>query len=267
LSERADLEIVEAELVRLEAELFASVPVRRDEIVRLLDTRYDHLPTPIRRTEASTGFAHTEPARVSCPDCLANDKVMFGCVTCGGRGYTQEKRTRDPYSKSDKVVPYGFDGSRHDATRARDRQIETLATQLRPAIEIDEDKDADAPGRDYAWVSARKRMYARFDYAALDRALEQLHLARPGANPYSDASLLFLDGRMPETIRAPDLEEPEEAQVAQGRVARAAGPVVFQKRDDEIRRAVLEARIPTGAVALTWGISVSQVNRIVADAA
>jgi hypothetical protein len=261
------LEIVEAELVRLEAELFASVPVRRDEIVRLLDTRYDHLPTPIRRTEASTGFrSHGACARF-VPGLLGERQ---GDVRLRD---VWRARLHRGEAHAGSVLEVGQGRAvrlrrvRHDATRARDRQIETLATQLRPAIEIDEDKDADAPGRDYAWVSARKRMYARFDYAALDRALEQLHLARPGANPYSDASLLFLDGRMPETIRAPDLEEPEEAQVAQGRVARAAGPVVFQKRDDEIRRAVLEARIPTGAVALTWGISVSQVNRIVADAA
>ena len=162
------------------------------------------------------------------------------------------------------VVAYGADGSRHDHTYARDRQIETLAQQLRPASEIDELADANAKG--YAWEEARKTMYRRFDYEALDRALEQLYLARPGANPYSDASLAFIDLRMPDVIRAPGAE-PAEAQLAQGPVARAAGPVALRKRDEEIRRAVLEAGIPTSDVARTWGISVSQVNRIVAQAA
>lgn len=274
------MEVVEAELARLEAELFAPAPPelleRRVAIGRLLATRNDHLPEPLRRTEASSGFVHGAPTRVTCEDCLANDAVMFGCETCGGRGYTEVKQARDPYA-TDKVVPYGFDGSRHEAVRARDRQIEILGNQLRPAPSEAELLE-EANHHPYAWERARKRMYRLFDYGRLDRALDALRqadaeahgaLLAAGACSIDDGlrGLAFLSDHLPVELRVPEFSTAQSEVRVVGKVERAAGRRVRSLRDAEIRRAVLEAGIPTSNVASQWGISVSQVNRIVADAA
>lgn len=233
---------------------------RRNAIVRLLDTRHEHLPEPVRRSEASPGFVHSTPARLSCPDCLANGKAMFGCSTCGGRGYTEEWRSRDPYA-TDKVMPYGLDGSRHEATRARDRQIDSLAQQLRPATDIDELADANA--HPYAWERARKRMYDLYDFAALDRALEGLHHAFPGRSPRSDGGLRFLDEHLPVPLRVPEDQATVENINARGR---HADPRALSQRDNAIVRAITGGA-PTEHVALSFGISVSQINKIVRGAA
>lgn len=235
---------------------------RRNAIIRLLDTRNEHLPEPVRRSEASTGFAHTEPTRVSCPDCLANGKAMFGCETCGGRGYTEEKRDRDPYSLSDKVVPFGFDGSRHDATRARDRQIDSLGQQLRPPpseAKLLEEANRSA----YAWERAREQMYRKYDYASLDRALEALQHAFPGRSPRSDGGLRFLDEWLPHPLRAPG-DQPVVVNItARGRHADTRA---LSQRDAAIIRAITGGA-PTEHVALSFSLSVSQVNKIVRGAA
>lgn len=284
---------------------------RRDAIVRLLRTRDDHLPEPVHRTEASRGFVHSDPDNTeACPDCLANDRVMFGCETCGGAGRVAAPRSRDPYAK-DVVVAYGLDGSRHEATRARDRQIEILGQQLRPASTVDEIEDANR--HPYGWELARRRKWGLFDYATLDRALdllmvadaaaatavEKLHVHRriwpePAGSPTArrqpwhiepigemaaalERGLVFIDERMPggalaaldaegkpRKLRAPGVE-PEVRIVA--RVQRSAGDRARELRDVEIRRAVLDARLPTADVARTWSLSVSQVNKIVRSAA
>lgn len=271
---------------------------RRDAIVRLLRTRDDHLPEPVHRTEASRGFVHSDPDNTeTCPDCLANDRVMFGCETCRGAGRVAAPRSRDPYAK-DVVVAYGLDGSRHEATRARDRQIEILGQQLRPASTVDEIEDANR--HPYGWELARRRKWGMFDYAALDRALdllvvadaaaasavEKLHVHRriwpePGGSPTTrrqpwhiepagamaealERGLVFVDERMPEKLRAPGVEP--EVRIVAG-VQRSAGDRARAMRDAEIRRAVLEARIPTADVAATWALSISQVNKIIRTAA
>jgi hypothetical protein len=251
---------------------------RRNAIVRLLGIRYEHLPTPVRRVEIASGFVHggldkkgQHKRWLTCPDCLTNDKVMFGCETCGGRGRIPDAG-RDPMSKSKDVVPYGADGSRHDLAYARDRQIETLRQQTRPAAEVDE--AADAKANPYAWERARARLYAKYDLAVLEREIEWLRLHFPGVKlrggcrgngPSGCFALGYLDMVLPDPLRAPGSQPP--VQLATGRVARAAGPDVFARRDAEICRAVLEAKIPTGDVARTWGLSVSQVNKIVSQAA
>lgn len=250
---------------------------RRDAIIRLLRGRDEHLPEPgHRRSEASAGFAHKEPALVSCPDCLANDRTMFGCETCGGRGYTEEKRDRDPYSLSDKVAPFGFDGSRHDASRARDRQIESLKQQLRPASKVDE--LADANENPYSWERARKRMYRSFDYAALDLALEQLRVADDGASRALHAvyiyawrsepagpllaacerGLSFLDGRLPEKLRAPAEPGPLVNMAARGRHADKGA---MAQRDAEIRR--LSQQVPIAELEARFGLKKSALYEII----
>jgi len=43
---------------------------RDDQIVRLLDTRFDGLPEPTRRDHAAAGFVHKTIVREACTDCL-----------------------------------------------------------------------------------------------------------------------------------------------------------------------------------------------------
>lgn len=237
-------------------------PDRHAAIVRLLDTRHEHLPEPVRRSEASTGFAHTEPAHVSCPDCLANDKVMFGCETCGGRGYTEVKRERDPYSLSDKIVAFGFDGSRHDASRARDRQIDSLKQQLLPARSEAELLE-EANRSPYAWERAREQMYRRYDYAALDRAIEWLRDALPGVSLFGRLALSYFDVVLPDPLRAPGDQLAVVNTTARGR---GADPRALEQRNAAVR-ADIDAGVPTAEVAASFGLSVRQVNNIVQQAA
>jgi hypothetical protein len=153
---------------------------RRQAILRLLETRDDNLPESSRRPDGVSGFVHHEKATETCPDCLANDRVMFGCETCGGRGVVERYRERDPYSVNEKTQKYGLDGARHDAAHARDRQIEMLGRQTRPAMSESQLLE-EANREPYAWELARKRMYRLFDYEALDRVLDELRAHDPDA--------------------------------------------------------------------------------------
>jgi hypothetical protein len=223
---------------------------RRDAIVRLLRTRDEHLPEPRHRTETMAGFVHRAPARISCPDCLANDKAMFGCETCGGRGYTEEHRERDPYAV-DQVMPFGLEPDFREANRNRDRQIEILGQQLRPASKVDELEDANR--HPYAWERARAAMYRRFDYGALDCALEQLRLLddlayrmlhsvhvygwfthiTPAVEAICDRGIAFLDEQLPDPLRAPE-PIPSAEQKIVGKLERAAGASARAIRDARI---------------------------------
>jgi hypothetical protein len=198
---------------------------RRNAIIRLLETRDDNLPLSTRRDHSSSGFVHNAPARVSCPDCLANDRIMFGCETCKGRGHIEEHRARDPYAV-EKVQPYGIDATRHERARERDAQIARLDAQTREPWKTDRDELADAQKHPYAWEIARRRMYDRHDYRALDTALELLRnfnpqlsaavvsvysygLVEPSATLEAaiERGLCFIDRLMPAPIRAPGGEK------------------------------------------------------------
>lgn len=265
---------------------------RREEIIRLLRTRDDHLPEPVRRTEASRGFVHSDPDNTeTCPDCLANDRVMFGCETCHGAGRVAAPRSRDPYAK-DIVVAYGLDGLRHEATRARDRQIEILGQQLRPASTVDEIEDANR--HPYGWELARRRKWGLFDYAALDRALdllvaadaaaatavEKLHVHRriwpePAASPTTrrqpwhieptgamtealERGLAFIGERMPDPLRAPSAQAPPVNIAAKGRHADKGA---MEQRNAEIRRLSKHATIPE--LEAQFGLKKSALYEIV----
>lgn len=157
---------------------------RRTQIVALLQTRDDHLPQPVRRDHSSAGFVH-EPQTRTCPDCLANGRVLKGCETCRGTGEVTntdcialpdvlpgDGTSKDPYA-TDKPTPYGLDSTRHDRGYARNAEITRLAQQTR-TFATAADELADANLHPEGWELLRARKWRNFDYRALDVALERL---------------------------------------------------------------------------------------------
>ena len=204
-------------------------------IVRLLETRNDGLPMQRRRPDSPSGFAHRVKVRVSCPDCLANDRVLKGCETCHGRGFVEEWRTHDPYAINT-VRPYGFTpDERRESEKARARELAVLKAQTTPP-RSEADLLAEANERGEAWEEARKAMYADFDYAALDRAMDSLYLHDADAHralvevhefgwldpPHGahlraalDRGFVFLDGRLPADLRAPAAPESQPVEAVE----------------------------------------------------
>lgn len=176
---------------------------RRQQILALLDTRNDNLPDQRGPRRAhSSGFAHKVRVTLACEDCLANGRVMPKCETCRGRGHVEVWRATDPYAVT-KVQPYGIDPTRHDHAYARDVEIDRLASQTRDPYASEADELADANQNPYGWERARSAMYARFDYAALDRALDELRQRYPFAFPHSEFGLAVLSMLLPAELRAP----------------------------------------------------------------
>lgn len=185
---------------------------RREAILRLLDTRNDNLPEPRGpRGSHVAGFAHGK-AQLSCPDCLANGRRMIHCETCGGAGTITVDR-RDPYMEM-KTVAYGLDGAVHDRTVAIDDAIRVAGRELqrfgvdRPRNALDEIAEADK--HPDPWQVARDRMYRLYDYAPLERALDELAKTLPDISPRSPEGLAFIDARMPDPIRAPRQVNPAD---------------------------------------------------------
>lgn len=256
---------------------------RRARIIRLLETR-DQLLENTRRSHigsgVNSGFRHDTRAPTVCPVCEGCESA--NCTGCGGRGSIEVQRARDPYAVND-VKAYGLTGAQHDRGYALDAEIDRLRQQTREPFASPEDELADANRRDYGWCEARKRMWRQFDYAALDLALEALRrvdddgyrllhevyvygwLPEPaeGSRPLvivNDA-LTFVGQLMRDPIRAPGPEQPPRVQAP---LVRGAGRRLFGARDARIRRRVLEDGEPTVAVTVSEGLSVSQVNRIIA---
>jgi len=230
---------------------------RHAQILVLLETRYDHLPEQVRRAHTTPGFAHGVDAHVTCPDCFGEQPARVGCETCGGRGYQVERRRRDPYQVN-QVTPYGLAGA------AAQRELEFTATmgrleaQLRPPWPTAADELADANLHPEPWEIERARMFARFDYRALELALERLHDGWPGVAATSAQGLELLDGWMPDPIRAP-APAPAEPAPANGHSMNAHA---LKQRDELIRRQVVTEDRPVQWVARQHGLSPSQVNRI-----
>lgn len=280
-----------------------SLSARKQAIVRLLETRDDELPLPGKAATVASGFSHEARTR-TCPDCLANGRVSVGCETCHGRGFVDPRyatiaatdalpddgERRDPYSVNAEAKRYGLDGSRHDAAYRRDREIESLARQTRPALSEAEMLE-EANHNPFGWERARAQMWHRFDYAALDLALDELRNHDPvayralhavyvygwlrevsgAAEAACARGLAFLSPRLAafefargRQLRVPGVEQKRLNLAARGR---GADERALAQRDEEIRRAVLDVGIPVVAVARTWSLSVSQVNRIVSRAA
>jgi hypothetical protein len=147
---------------------------RRADIFWLLRHRNDHLPVEVRSASpvAAPGFVGGSERRLSCPDCLTNGRPMAGCETCGGRGEIPDPGP-DPYANNEAVLPFGFNRERHDQSHERDRKIEMLQRQTRPAP-TEAELLEEANRRGYAWEEERRAMYRQYDFAALDRALDEL---------------------------------------------------------------------------------------------
>lgn len=213
---------------------------RRAQIILLLETMTDGLPQRDRPKLTAPGFVHRAIVRESCSDCLANDRRRPGCATCGGKGFTETFRDRDPYADTETVQPYGITPDRHEAARAREAAMARLEAQTREPWKSDEDELADANKNPEPWEIERRRMYRLYDYAALDSALALLRDRDEGAyrllhsvyvygwsepsttvEALVERGLLFVEQRMPEVIRAPGFDNPAKAKL-ESRRARAA---------------------------------------------
>lgn len=268
---------------------------RRSAIIRLLETRDDHLPEPRRRDlPTRPGFVHVRRPR-TCPDCLANGRVLKGCETCGGSGVVSparmgliaapdalvdDEQARDPYAV-EKVQPYGLDPARHDRGYAISSSIEAARRELRrfpgfrPQGVADEIADADL--HPFGWERARRVMYERFDYAALDVALDELAAAYPRAChalhavfvyrylPAADClvvefGLVFLSARLPERLRAP--RAGPGLRVGAGPLRPEAGSRAKRERDRAMRAAAAEgATVPD--LMGRFGVSKATVYAVV----
>lgn len=259
--------------------------IRRTQIIRLLETRDDNLPEPVRDTATVAGFVHRNTARESCPDCLANGRTMKTCETCHGRGWVEVFREHDPYA-IEKVQPYGIDRQRHERARERDRQIDRLDEQLAAPRKTEADLVAEANDHPYGWERARELMYDRFDYAALDRALDALRTADDGAChalhavyvygwlDYSavmtaavDRGLRFVDALMPDPIRAPgdDVAAPADAKEALWRGRTQRHERARDARRDRVLRAYLDWGWTTQQIAAHESLTDRRVRQIIAD--
>lgn len=151
---------------------------RRAAIVRLLECLTDGLPLPARAPMSTLGFVHRTAARESCPDCLANGFVSRDCESCGGRGYVEARRLRDPYDTGAAPGWFGSSTARHERDHERDAELDRLEVQLaepRPEAELV------AAARPERWEAERAQLRAQFDVDALELALEDLRGADPEA--------------------------------------------------------------------------------------
>ncbi|HEY8723426.1 MAG TPA: hypothetical protein VIL92_06155 [Gaiellaceae bacterium] len=255
--------------------------VRRGQIVKLLETRDDHLPQPTRRDHAAAGFVHNAVVRETCADCLANDRTMFGCETCGGRGYVETLRRTDPYAV-EKVQPYGMSRDRHEKRRERDSELRRLEAQTAPPWTSEADALADANLHPYRWEIDRDRKWADYDYAALDAALEQLRQHDEGAyrlvhsvyvygwlesstvmEAAVERGLRFLDAHMPDPIRAPG-DEPSVAKDSLWRGREERHRHARELRVERVLRAHFEWGWSTVQIAAHESLTDRRVRQIVA---
>lgn len=236
---------------------------RHEAILRLLAHRYEmildggeDLPT-MRQAKASTatGFVHRTDHHAACPDCFGDLPARNGCETCRGRGYLVERRHRDPYAVNVVQRLAGHTGDRHEQRRALDAAIDRASVAARDRPTSSADEIAEAERRDYGWARWRERMYARYDFAALEQAVERLRLTMPDTPPGSRVGVQFMGLYMPAYVRAPE-PEPRPAQPVFGS---------SKERNRRIRELILRDGLPTQWVAAHVGLSVSQVNRIVAN--
>lgn len=214
--------------------------LRFEAIVALLRSRDEGLPEISPRDGPTRGFSHRVEVVVDCPDCLerrSDGLPTFGCETCGGAHVVRSFREHDPYA-IDKTQPFGLTPDRHEARRRRDAELARLEEQTSDPFASPEDEIAAANAHPYAWEIERRRLYRRWDFAALDLALAELRVADEqacrvlhGVYVYGYAAhssalaavvlrgLVFVEARMPDPIRAPGFEHPAKDKQASKRSA------------------------------------------------
>lgn len=268
---------------------------RRAQIIVLLETRDDHLPQPVRRDHSSAGFVH-EPQTRTCPDCLANGRVMFGCETCGGDGEVidiknvalpdalpDDGASKDPYA-TEKPQPYGLDATRHDRSYARNAELQRLQQQTR-TFKTAKDELADANRHPYGWEIMRDRKWRDYDYAALDIALELLRDHDQGAYHMLHAvyvygwletsaamehaverGLVFVDGRMPTPIRAPGVAaDPALAKDSLAYGKRPEHEAARERRRQRVLRAHLDWGWSTEQIAQHESLTRRRVQQLITE--
>lgn len=200
---------------------------RRELVTALLRTLLAWTPAPRGAPELAAverGFAHANRV-VSCPDCLANDRVMFGCETCGGRGYLDDPGP-DPYEQPSKL----FGGIGADRGREAQRRLEGALRRLEQDARIRAGVEAQPDALTLA-IQRRDHQYRHGSYAELERALARLrnvsetgyrlvwqfvvyggvvHLrVSAGVERTIQLAIDLLALWMPEVIRVPDEHLPE----------------------------------------------------------
>lgn len=241
---------------------------RRAAIVRLLEGLTDGLPLPARAPMSTLGFVHRTSSRESCPDCLANGFVSRDCESCSGRGYVEVRRARDPYDTGMSPGWFGSSAARHERDHERDRELGRLEVQLAaPRPEAEHIKTA----RPERWEAERARLREKFDFAPLERALEELALVDVDA--YRAVHAVHVYGWMPaageaavcveRALRFVDPWLPDPFNAPPARAERAPPPLTRSARNREIRRLEKDGAA-TQWIAARFGLSVAQVNRVLA---
>lgn len=259
--------------------------VRRGQIIRLLETRDDHLPQPIRREHSPAGFIHNTFVRETCPDCFGETPGKVGCATCKSRGYIEYVRARDPYAV-EKVQPYGMTGDRHEKRRERDNELVRLERQTASPWSSAADELAYANSHPEPWEIERARKWRNHDYAALDNALESLRQRDAGAYHLVHATyvygwletsasmehavergLVFIGERMPAVIRAPgdDQAAPALAKDSLRYGKRPEHEAARERRTARVLRAHFEWGWSTEQIAQHESLTRRRVQQLIAE--
>lgn len=257
----------------------------------LLRTCLQWIPGPrSAHVSGPPGFS-TRQRFESCPDCLANGRVLHTCETCGGRGEVPAGSV-DPYSDPPRHVPpdprriaSGFGGAARELARDRARALELELDRLRDEQAVRAGKQAPL-SRELRLIAARDRLYAAGSYAQLARALERLRdldvrayrycraiaLASPAiANDVDVAAVEALAALMPTTIRVPaGIPLRTADQLAQ--LARDARDALWRGRNtwaaatraqrDTLIVQALDSGERTAAIARRYAISRRRVQQV-----
>ena len=199
----------------------------------------DPMDTQHVRVGSSTTTSTARPVRTVMCDACAGDGVRLGqrCARCEGEG-------RRPLH----VFELQLDTSGERSGDALTDAIESR-TDSGSYLELDR-------------ALAALRTHDRDAHTRLLAAIDT-HLA-----PLPDdcePALAFLDARMPDPIRVPAqvvANAREQAEWRRRVKGRAVSNGAVKKRDQDVR-ALIRSGVPTQRVAFEYGLSVSQVNRIV----
>lgn len=257
----------------------------------LLRTCLQWIPGPRSGYVSGPAGFSTRQRFESCPDCLANGRVLHTCETCHGRGEVPAGSV-DPYSDPPRDVPAdprriaaGFGGAARELARDRARALELELDRLRDEQAVRAGKQAPL-SRELRLIAARDRLYAAGSYAQLARALERLRdqdarayrycraiaLARPAiAADVNVDAIERLAALMPSTIRVPagiPLRTADQLAL----LARAGREALWRGRNewaaatraqrDQLIVAALDSGERTAAIARRYAISRRRVQQV-----